>query len=109
MRFDVFELWFLFFRRNPAGTSLLFLGGLCGFSPDVDILDDHLYTIGGRSFQVMKSVSIGLLVINHCFKDGRLRGLTAYLQEPREGPGGTCHPKAQLMRFTHGFIPRRTQ
>ena len=92
MRLDVFELWLLFFRGYPTDTSLLFLGRVCGLSPDVEILDGHLHAIGGGSLQVMKSVGVGLLVSNHCFEDRRLRRLTAHLQEPREGPGGACHP-----------------
>ena len=109
MRLDVFELWFLFFRRYPTDTSLLFLGCLSGLSPDVEILDGQLHAIGGGSFQVMKSVGVGLLVRDHCFEDRRLRRLTAHLQEARKGPGGACHPKVQLIKFTHGVIPRRTQ
>ena len=89
MRLDVFELWLLFFRGYPTDTSLLFLGCLCGLSPDVEILDGHLHAIGGGSLQIMKSVGVGLFVSDHCFEDRRLRRLAAHLQEPREGPGGT--------------------
>lgn len=72
MRLNVFELRSLFFWRYSACTSLMLLGDLCGLRSDVDILDNHLDTIGGGSFQVMQSVSIGLLVSDHCFEDGRL-------------------------------------